>query len=111
VWFGLFELRKGRSGIGAGNHMNVLAAESNLDDLAHGGAVVDEINGWHTVFLGFLQGRNHHGFAHGASLSAVSRELSSTSRMASSINRLPSAAPCAAARWCRKQICRRLCFR
>src|SRR5207249_7014050 len=82
---GLFKLRQCGGRVGASNHMNVFPAESDLDDFAHGGAVVNEINGWHTPLRCFIQWREHHGFTHRASLSAMSRELSSTSRMASSI--------------------------
>ena len=41
----LFELREGRSGVGAGDDVDALAAESDLDDFAHGGGVVDEVDG------------------------------------------------------------------
>jgi hypothetical protein len=44
VWHVLLKLREGGSGVGAGDDVDIFAAESNLDDLAHGGAVVNKIN-------------------------------------------------------------------
>src|SRR5215471_2825696 len=85
VGAGLFELRDRGGRVGTSNHMDVFAAESNLNHFAHGGAVVNEINGWDALLRRFIQGREHHGFVYRASLFAMSRESSSTSRMASSI--------------------------
>ena len=42
---GLAELRERRGGVGAGDDVNILLAEGDLDHFAHGGAVVDEIDG------------------------------------------------------------------
>ena len=42
---GLFDLGEGAGSIMAGDDVDVLAAEGDLDDLAHGGAVVNEIDG------------------------------------------------------------------
>jgi hypothetical protein len=46
VRLGLLDLSEGGGGIVAGYDVDVLAAEGDLDDLAHGGAVINEINGW-----------------------------------------------------------------
>src|SRR5262249_47369443 len=81
----LLELRESRSSVGAGNHVDVFASERNLDDFAHGGAVVDKIYRGNALGGRFLERGNDHGFTHCASLSAISREPSSTSRMASSM--------------------------
>src|SRR5690348_16656887 len=81
----LVELREGGSRIRAGDHVDVFPTERDLDDFAHGGAVVDEIHGWRTLGLFVVQRWNGHRFAHSASLSAMSRVPSSYSRMASSM--------------------------
>src|SRR6266436_7669922 len=105
----LFELSDGGRSIARGDDGDVLAAKGNLDDFAHGGAVVNEIDGRRTLFWrgGFRRrGWEWHGFAHCDSFvgensapfsaavtsarssrcaSSRSREDSSTSRMASSI--------------------------
>ena len=81
----LIELPEGRSRIRAGDDIEILAAERDLDDFAHGGAVIDEIDGGRLSCRRIRQRGNGHRFAHCASLSAVSRDASSTSRMASSI--------------------------
>src|SRR5258707_12865605 len=69
----------------AGDDVDALAAKGNLDDFAHGGAVVDEIDRGRALRGRIGQGRDGHCFAHSASLSAMSRVLSSNSRMASSM--------------------------
>src|SRR5437899_51821 len=76
----LLELGESGGGIGAGDDVVVLAAESDFDDFAHGGGVVDEIDGGRAFGFGrgaagfvtvqFGDGRKGHGFAHRASLSA-----------------------------------------
>src|SRR6266478_9907530 len=81
----LFELRERRGGIGAGDDVEALATESNLDDFAHGGAVVDEIDRGRAFRRRIGHRWDGHCFAHSASLSAMSRVLSSNSRMASSM--------------------------
>src|SRR6266446_9367300 len=81
----LGELREGRGGIGAGDDVEALAAKSNLDDFAHGGAVVNEIHRGRALRGRIGQGGYGQGFAHSASLSAMSRAPSSNSRMASSM--------------------------
>jgi len=68
----LFELREGRSGVGAGDHVKTFTAESDLDDFAHGCGVVDEIDGGSALGLTVGEGRKDHGFAHGSSLSELS---------------------------------------
>src|SRR5262249_49552690 len=89
----LGELREGGRGVGAGDDVIVLAAECNFDDFAHGGGVVDEINGGRALGVFIFVGRDYafgdrrkwHKFPHSPSVSAVSRADSSNSRMASSI--------------------------
>src|SRR5258708_19207641 len=41
----LLKLRNRGGGVAGGDHRDVFAAESDLDDFAHGGAVVDKIDG------------------------------------------------------------------
>ena len=41
---GLFDFAQGAGCVLAGNHVDVLAPEGDLDHLPHGGAVVDEID-------------------------------------------------------------------
>src|SRR4029077_9384126 len=74
----LFELREGRSGVGAGNNVKIFATESDLDDFAHGGGVVDEIDGGSALGLTVGERRKDHGFAHGSSLSGLSESSEST---------------------------------
>src|ERR1700682_309303 len=79
------ELPERGSGVAASDYVDALAAESNLDDFAHGGAVVDEIDRGRALRGRIGQGRYGHCFAHEPSLSAMSRAPSSNSRMASSM--------------------------
>src|ERR1700730_10002811 len=44
VGSGVAELRKGRGGVRAGDNVYIFLAEGDLDDFAHGGAVVNEID-------------------------------------------------------------------
>ena len=96
----LFELGECGSGVGAGDDVDVLAAERDFDDFAHGGAVVNEIDGGRALgfyrravlrfAVTFRRCRRHghqfiHRVAHRASVSAMSRAVSSYSRMASSM--------------------------
>src|SRR5207245_11670288 len=81
----LVKLRHRRRRICARDDVETLAPERDLDDFAHGGAVIDEIDGRRLFCRRVRQRENGHRFAHCASLSAVSREDSSTSRMASSM--------------------------
>src|SRR5260370_30635550 len=81
----LFELCQRRGSVGSVNHIYILAAKSDLDDFAHGGAVVDEVDIGCPFGRSFAQRWNGHRFAHSASLSAMSRVPSSYSRMASSM--------------------------
>src|SRR5712692_6854446 len=81
----LRELRKSGGGVAAGDDVDALAAKSNLDDFAHGGAVVNEIDRGRALCGRIGQGRYGHCFAHSASLSAMSRAPSSNSRIASSM--------------------------
>src|SRR5579864_2203268 len=91
---GTGKLRQGGCGIMTGDHVNGLATERNLDDFAHGRAVIDEIYGWNAF------GGNDRRLAHGRSnsdfsgttwspdrgmLSASPSASSSSSRMASSM--------------------------
>src|SRR5260370_39896863 len=81
----LLELCRVRGRVGAGNHVDILAAKGDLDDFAHGGTVINEVDGRRPLGGSLVQRRNGHGFTHSASLSAMSRVPSSNSRMASSI--------------------------
>src|SRR5258708_40374321 len=44
IWPGLFNLDQGQGSVMAGDNIDVLAPEGDLDHLAHGGAVIDEIH-------------------------------------------------------------------
>ena len=85
----LFELGEGGGCIGAGDHVDVFAAKRDLDDFAHGGAVVNEVHGGSVLCLGCAERWRGDGLAHCASLSASSSVVlfvaSSYSRIASSI--------------------------
>src|SRR5215469_18343153 len=83
----LVELRQCRSRVGTGNNVHVLATKGDLDDFAHGGAVIDEIHSGCALDLGVRHRGYGQRFTHRTSLSAMSPRcvLSSTSRMASSI--------------------------
>src|SRR5271170_3052008 len=81
----LFKLGECGRGVRAGDDVDVLAAERDLDDLTHGRAIIDKINRWCALRFRFIQRWNSHRLAHRASLSAMSRSPSSNSRMASSI--------------------------
>src|SRR5579859_444251 len=72
IGLGLFDLAQGAGGIVAGNHVDVFPTEGDLDHLAHGRAVVDEIDSG--------------GRAHQIPPSALSWAASSHSRRASSIS-------------------------
>src|SRR2546423_6535853 len=69
---GLLDLNECCGGIVAGDDVDVLAAEGDLDDFAHGGAVVNEIDGG--------------GGTHSAPPADISFSPSSNSRRASSIS-------------------------
>src|ERR1043166_5274910 len=62
----LIKLRDGGGGVAKCDHGNIFAAEGDLDDFAHGGTVVDEIDGWSTLGRStrFSNGRKGDGFAH-----------------------------------------------
>src|SRR6266404_8058449 len=81
----LRELRERGGGVATRDDVDAFTAESDLDDFAHGGAVVNEIDRGRALCGRIGQGRYGHCFAHSASLSAMSRLLSSNSRMASSM--------------------------
>ena len=66
----LFELVERGGGVGAGDDKNIFAAKGDLDDFAHGGAVIDEIDGRGLLGLGRTERGHRSGFAHRASLSA-----------------------------------------
>ncbi len=40
------DLAERGGGIAIGDDIDVLTPESDLDDLTHGGAIVNEVNGW-----------------------------------------------------------------
>src|SRR5580700_3421296 len=81
----LLKLSQCGSGVGASDDVDVLTAKRDLDDFTHGRAVIDKINRRYPLRFRFLQRWNNHRLAHSASLSAMSRDPSSYSRMASSI--------------------------
>ena len=54
----LFELRQSGSSVRASDHMDIFAAKRDLDDFAHGRAVVDEIDR-RGALDGRLDGRRH----------------------------------------------------
>jgi len=56
----LLELRERGSGVGAGDDVEVLAPESDLDDFAHGRGVVDEIDGGRAFCRGVGELWNGH---------------------------------------------------
>src|SRR5262249_55184374 len=72
VGFGSLDFTEGTGRVMACNYIDVFAAESDLDDLAHGGAVVNEIDSGDS--------------AHTSPPSGLSCLSSSNSRNASSIN-------------------------
>src|ERR1700690_127325 len=77
VGHGLGELRERSGSVCAGDYVDVFLAKGNLDHLAHGGAVVNKIDGRST------NSREGLSFAHCDSFSTSSRSSSSNSRMAS----------------------------
>src|SRR5258708_31587790 len=81
----LFKLRQSGRGIRASDYIDVLAPKRDLDNFAHGCAVIDKINRWRSLCFRLVQRRDSHRLAHSASLSAMSCAFSSYSRMASSI--------------------------
>src|SRR5579863_5188572 len=71
------ELPERRGRIRASDHVNILAAKCDLDDFAHGGAVIDKINGRRFLDLRFAERRHGDYFAHWTSSLAMARSASS----------------------------------
>src|SRR3979409_2053351 len=72
------KLSDGGGHVGASDDVEIFTAKGDLDHLAHGGAVIDEI------YIGLGARLTSKSIGHGSSLSAGRRCASSNSRMASS---------------------------
>jgi hypothetical protein len=72
----LLKLRKRGRSVGTGNHVNVFAAKSDLDDFAHRRAVINEIDIGSVLRFRFAERGHGDGLAHRASLSARSLPVS-----------------------------------